>query len=175
MAYAVELYIDGLDAQPIRRLFDSTHSELIRIDSSPHVSLAVFDKVDVPRLFSVVSSFAEITQPFNIHISSFGIYPGSDNVVFLVPVVTEELLALYKYFHNMLDATGLESDPLYHLGQWAPHCTITIEEGFQASLETIKSIHNQDILGTYRLNEIHVVEFRPVSNLTSFKLSDVNS
>jgi 2'-5' RNA ligase len=175
MAYAVELYIDGLDAQPIRRLFELTHSELIRIGASPHVSLAVFDEIAVPRLIDVVRSFAETTHPFNIQISSVGMFPGSGigNVVFLAPVVTEELIALHKRFHHQLDNSGLECDPLYLPGNWVPHCTITMEEGLTESLETIKTILGQNILGEYQVSELHVVEFRPVVSLASFKLSGV--
>jgi hypothetical protein len=47
---------------------------MIRIGASPHVSLAVFDTVDIARLIDVARSFAENTVPFRIRFSSLGIF-----------------------------------------------------------------------------------------------------
>ena len=141
MGYAVELFLEDLAAEPIRKIFHLTDSLMSRIGASPHLSLAVFDSVDTSRLIDVVRSFAESTQAFNIRLASIAIFPGADNVVFLAPVVTTELLTLHQRFHNKLNAAGLSGDPHYLPGAWVPHCTITMEEQLPRTLETIKSIH----------------------------------
>lgn len=171
MGYAVELFLEDPPADAIRKLFSLTDSLMSRIDASPHVSLAVFDSVDIRKLIDVVALFAEDTPRFNIRFSSIGIFPGTENVVFLAPVITIELLALHQRFHDRLNAAGLASNAHYLPGAWVPHCTITMEEQLPRTLETIKVIHQEITLKEYAVSSIHVVEFRPVVDLASFKLS----
>lgn len=175
MGYAVELFLEDSAAEAIRKLFELTDSLMLRIEASPHVSLAVFDNVDTSRLIDVVRSFAEDTQAFNIRLCSIGLFPSEENIVFLAPVVTTELLTLHKFFHDKLKAAGLCSDSNYLPGTWVPHCTITMEEQLLRTLETLKAIHMKKILGEYLISEIHVVEFRPVVNLASFRLLEENA
>lgn len=171
MGHAVELFIESPSAEAICKLFKLTDSLLGRIGASPHVSLAVFEGVDISKLIEVVASFAEDTAAFNIRFSSIGIFPGEENIVFLAPVMTIDLLMLHERFHDRLNATGLTSDPYYLPGTWVPHCTITMEEQLPRTLETIRSIHQETVLKEYPVSDIHVVEFRPVVSLASFKLS----
>lgn len=170
MGYAVALFLEDPAAKAIRKLFQQTDSLMSRIGASPHVSLAVFDNVDTSRLIPVVRSFAEKTQSLNLRLSSIGVFPNDDNVVFLAAAVTTELLALHKQFHDDLKTAGLSSDPLYLPGAWVPHCTITMEQTLPHALETIQIIHAEKVMGEYPISEIHVVEFRPVVSLASFKL-----
>ncbi len=175
MGYAVELFLEDSAAEAIRKLFELTGSLMLRIEASPHVSLAVFDNVDKSRLIDVARSFAEDTQAFNIRLCSIGLFPGEENTVFLAPVVTTELLMLHKFFHDKLKAAGLSSDSNYLPGAWVPHCTITMEEQLPRTLETIKAIHMKKVLGEYPVSKIHVVKFRPVVSLASFRLSNENA
>ena len=175
MGYAVELFLEDAAAGAIRELFELTNSLMSRLEASPHVSLSVFDNVDTPKLVDVVRSFAGETHAFNIRLSSIGLFPGEENVVFLAPVVTTELLTLHKRFHARLETAGLRSEPHYLPGAWVPHCTITMEEPLPRTLDTIRAIHAKKVLGEYLVSHIHVVEFRPVVSLASFGLSDENA
>ena len=172
MGYAVELSLEDPAAEAIRRLFESTDSLMSRIAASPHISLAVFENVDPSRLIDVVRPFADNTKAFGIRLSSIGLFPGNENVVFLAPVVTTELLTVHKTFHDRLGAAGLSGDPHYLPGIWVPHCTITQEEHLSDALETIRSTHGAKVLGEYRISEVQVIEFRPVVSLASFRLSE---
>lgn len=168
MGYAVELVLDKADAEPIQRLFELTNSIMLELEAEPHVSLAVFEEVDTARLFSLVDDFAKERQPLNLRFSSIGVFPGEENVVFLAPVVTEELLRLHADFYDRLGTAGLKCDPYYQPGAWVPHCTITMNEPLSESLEAITKIHDQEALGEYMVSEIRVIEFKPVVNLASF-------
>ncbi len=175
MGYAVEMFFEETGSQPIRRLFDSIDSPLPKIGALPHVSLALFDAVDVSRLIDVSGAFAHNTCAFGIRFSSVGLFSGDDTVVFLAPVVTDELLGLHRSFHMRLEAAGLCSDPYYAPGYWVPHCTITIEEPLPGAFDTIETIHAAKVMGEYLVSSIHVVEFRPVVDLASFDLKDITT
>lgn len=169
MGYAVEMFLKEDEAQVIRRLFSATCSIFADIGTTPHISLALFDDVDVPKLTAVVRDFASQELPFRIRFSSIGMFPGQENVVFLSPVVTSALLAVHTRLHSHLRNAGLLCHPYYLPGSWVPHCAITMEEPISRSVETIRKIHEADVFGEYTIDNVNVVRFRPVITLSSFR------
>jgi 2'-5' RNA ligase len=172
MGYAVLLLLREGKSQAIRQLFATTGSVLERIGVSPHVSLAVFEDVNVAKLTAIVKAFAASTSPLTIHFSSVGLFPGSQNVVFLAPVVTSSLLSIHKALHLQLAAEGLSCDPYYRPDAWVPHCAITVDEPLANSLETISQIHKRNLMGGYEIDQVDIVKFRPVVTLATFKLGE---
>lgn len=171
MGYAVEMLLRASEAQVIRELFTKTGSVLAGIGTSPHISLAVFDDVDVPKLTAVVEAFAQDTPPFKIRFSSIGIFPGKDNVVFLAPVVTPFLLSIHKSLHDQLVTQGISCDAYYLPGAWVPHCAITVEEPIAMTSDTIRKIHEHNALGEYEIDQVAVVKFRPAVDVARYSLT----
>jgi len=172
MGYAVELFLRVDESQAIQRLFATTQSVLANIGTTPHVSLAAFEDVDVAKLTEIVRDFAAHTARFTLRLSSVGMFPGRENVVFLAPVVTASLLEVHAALHARLAADGLSCDPRYLPGAWVPHCAITVEEPIVRTLETIKEIHDADVLGEYTMDNVNVVRYRPVITLSTFHLGN---
>ncbi|NIA13096.1 MAG: hypothetical protein GWP08_03365 [Nitrospiraceae bacterium] len=172
MGYAVELLLREDESQAIRRLFSTTGSVLAAIGTAPHISLAVFDDVDVPKLTSIVRAFAADLSPLTVRFSSVGVFPGVENVVFLAPVVTAPLLAAHAVLHTQLQGEGLSCDPNYVPCAWVPHCAITVEEPIAQTLETIRHVHDANVLGEYTISTVGVVEFRPLVTLSVFDLGE---
>ncbi len=172
MGYAIELSIADSQAGPIRRAFLEIGSIMSSIGASPHVSLAVFDDLDVESASAIVGSYSRQVAQFRLRFSSIGLFPGIENVLFLAPVVTVELLRLHEALHLLLDANGIHGDPKYHPGSWVPHCTIDLDRPLQETLESMKHIHGQGLFGEYLVDRIHVIQFRPVISLAEFALAE---
>ncbi|MBI4766862.1 MAG: 2'-5' RNA ligase family protein [Deltaproteobacteria bacterium] len=170
MGYAVEMFLRDEESPAIRQLFSTTRSVLADIGTTPHVSLAVFEDVDVPKLIQIVRGFAARIASFRLRFSSVGTFPGRENVVFLAPVVTGVLLRVHTSLHEQLAVQGLSCHPHYLPGLWVPHCAVTVDEPIGSSLNTIKAIHDANVLGEYTIDNVNVVEFRPVVTLASFGL-----
>ena len=170
MGYAVEFFLKDEESQAIRQLFSTTRSVLEDIGTTPHVSLAVFEDVDVAILTGIVHDFAASTAPFKMRISSVGTFMGGENVVFLAPVVTASLLDVHASLHVRLVADGLSCHPYYLPGAWVPHCAVTVEEPIVRSIETIRSIHDADVFGEYTIDNVNVVRYRPAVTLSVFHL-----
>jgi 2'-5' RNA ligase len=170
MGYAVELFLRDDESKAISELFSATRSILANIGTTPHISLAVFNDVDVPKLTRIVRTFAACTAPFAMRFSSVGVFPGEENVVFLAPVVTASVLELHASLHEQLAVEGLSCHPYYLPGEWVPHLAVTMEEPIIQSTETIKAIHDADVLGDYTIDNVNVVQFRPVVTLSQFRL-----
>jgi len=170
IGYAVELFIKEDETEAIHRLFRETNSVLANIDAKPHISLAVFDEVHIPKLCVILHDFASRMEPLTIRFSSIGLFPGSENIVFLAPVVTESLISAHAMLHRYLTDANMKCHLHYLPGAWVPHCTITAEEPLEKSIESIQKIHSAQVLGEYSLDSIHLVKFRPVVSLASFQL-----
>lgn len=172
MGYAVELLLRDDESQGIRTLFSTTRSVLADIGTTPHISLAVFDDVDVPCLSRIVQAFARRTAPFTLRMASVGLFPGTENVVFLAPVVTQSLLQLHAALHDQLAAHGMACHPYYLPDVWVPHCSVSVEEPLDRSLDMIKAIHDANVLGEYTIDTVTLISFRPVVTLASFHLGN---
>ena len=171
MGYAVELFFEEPGATQLRELFQKTGSPLLSWGATPHISLAVIDEVDEASLIKITKKFASETQPFKTRFSSLGTFPGEKRVVFLAPIVTNQILDLHSRFHKLLEKAGLKSNPLYLPGQWVPHCTITEDQSSQDSLKSIETLTHFIPQNTFTISSVHIVKFRPVTQLTSFPLS----
>ncbi|MBI5091639.1 MAG: 2'-5' RNA ligase family protein, partial [Candidatus Hydrogenedentes bacterium] len=128
MGYAVELFINEHEAMKLRETISAIGSVMADIGATPHVSLAVFDDVDVNSLVSVVADFVMRTPKIVLQFSSVGMFPGRENVLFLAPVVTRDLLVIHAGLHQDLAELGLFADANYRPGKWVPHCTLSMEQ-----------------------------------------------
>lgn len=172
MGYAVELFIKDNESKTIQHLFKETNSILADIAAKPHISLAVFDEVDIPKLCIILHDFAARLTPLTIRFSSIGLFPGTENIVFLAPVVTESLISAHAMLHRYLADADMKCHSYYLPGAWVPHCTITAEESLTQAIESIQKIHSAQVLGEYSFDSIHLVKFRPVVSLASFQLGN---
>lgn len=175
MGYAVELFLDPPEAEELRESMKIIESPIPVLGGSPHISLAVFDEVELPALVEVVRDFAARTRAFQVGMSSIGIFPSDSHIVFLAPVVTRQLLDLHEVFHSQLQNTGLLCHSLYRPGSWVPHCTVTFDVGSHQIIEAIDLLENAKCLKDYRVSSIHIVSFRPVIDIASFPLISINT
>src|SRR6476620_9490541 len=105
MGYAVLLYFDE---QTERHIVDLRHalieaglpSQMNKMGDRPHISLAGFSEVDGNLLISVFHEFANGRQPFSVQLSAIGIFPTKENVLFLSPAPTIQLLTCHREFHR---------------------------------------------------------------------------
>lgn len=172
MGYAVELYFDGETEDRVTRLWDTfaergITSLLPSIGSRPHISLAVFDKIDPEQLTDVLIDIAHETPAFEVDLAAVGSFPGQEGVLFLVPTVSTELIRLHEYFHNRLHSMGIECNPYYRPGNWVPHCTVAsdlpdslIEAGFDIARKSA-------VFGRAQVNSVGLVSFRPVREISN--------
>ncbi|HEX7005227.1 MAG TPA: 2'-5' RNA ligase family protein [Trueperaceae bacterium] len=129
MALAVELYFDARTERTVDSLREEIHAAGIEpspllTGARPHVSLALVETDDVPRLSEVVDLFAADTERCPVTLVSLASFSSSKGVLFLAPVPTRRLLELHARFYARLAAERLEFDELYAPGSWVPHCTL---------------------------------------------------
>jgi 2'-5' RNA ligase len=134
MAHAVEMFFDKhadaavralwrrLAAAGLPSLATRTHRR-----HRPHVSLTVTESLDQADLAPLRMALAGHGPALQLTV--LGTFPGSEGVLFLGAVITEDLLALHSRVHQALAGQPVTHWPVYLPGRWVPHCTLAQQLG----------------------------------------------
>jgi 2'-5' RNA ligase len=175
MAYATVLSLSQNTAARVVKVWEelaraSISSVMLDLDVQPHISLAVCEVLDPALLRGPLQRFAETTRPLSLELSSLGTFPTTEGVVFLAPVVTQELLEVHHGFHGLLQDLGIESAEYYRPGNWVPHCTVALDVAPDQLGAAMELCLRSEAFGPAELNEIGMIEFLPVDELCAFPL-----
>jgi 2'-5' RNA ligase len=173
--FAVELLFDPAMEARLRALWKAlaqaeVSSSMLDIGARPHVSLAVFERLDPTSMHAELDGFARENPPLEVTLSAVGTFPGAEGAVFIAPVVTPEMLDLHKRFHRRLAELSIPSLAYYHPSNWTPHCTAAMEMPPDKIPAAVEICRNADVFGSARLVEVELIAFRPVRRLYAFPL-----
>jgi 2'-5' RNA ligase len=175
MGYAVELNLSRDGAARVVKVWESLASEAISsvmldVGARPHISLAVFEDLDPEVLRVDLRRFAELTRPLSVELASVGTFPTGEGVVFLAPVVTQELLAAHSRFHRFLQDRGVDCVEYYRPGKWVPHCTVAMDVAPDKMGAALEICVHSEAFGAVELDEVSLIEFRPAREIYAFPL-----
>lgn len=174
MAYAIELFFDSATETAVRRIWAELAGRGVApymhdSPNRPHVSLAVYDTLDITKAAAVLESFAAKTAPLPFTLASWGLFPVSpEPVVFAAPVVTATLLALQERACEVLTSAGRGPSPHYLPGQWTPHCSLAVHFPPEHVLEAIDVCRSLPLPLAGRLEAIGAIETRPARPLFTY-------
>jgi 2'-5' RNA ligase len=147
MPFALELFFDPRCESRLRKLISGLRQTRIGgtvliddVKARPHITLAVFDHADEQVMCNVVRELARQTTCLPVILSSLGMFPSKESVLFLAPVVDEELLQVQRKVHARLDEFTQSPWKLYQPGRWVPHCTLALklpEDGLHRAIEIL--------------------------------------
>lgn len=145
MPFALELFFDPRCESRLRRLVSVLRETQIGgtiliedVKARFHITLAVCDHVHEPTMCQVLSELAGKTPALPVILSSLGLFPGAETVMFLAPVVDQELLDVHRSVAERLTEFTQSPWKLYQPGRWVPHCTLAMKlprDGVQKALE----------------------------------------
>lgn len=145
MPFAIELFFDPRCESRLRRLISSLRETQLGgtvliedVRARFHITLAVCDSVDEPAMCEVLKQLAQQTHALPVILSSLGMFPGAETVMFLAPVVDQELLDVHRLLHERLGEFSDSAWKLYLPGRWVPHCTLALKlprDGVQKALD----------------------------------------
>ncbi len=173
MIYGAELLFDPTTEEAVldiwRKLRDQgITSSMFDVGAKPHVTIAVWENVDVPRVQEAIGEFCQQTGPVAANLTYAGSFITSPGVVFLAPTPSRELLDFHRNFHEFLSDFPASS---YTPQWWEPHCTVAIDlspEQVGPAIQVCKSGGKQ-IRGTF--GRIVVIRYPPTEHLKEFELA----
>jgi len=168
MPFAVEMYMDAGSDAAIRRTWSALaeagiKSAMLDAGYRPHVSLGVCEELEVDGLARELAFFAKWLPPFALTLSSVGIFPGRDHVIFLGVTMTPELLSINDDFHGFFGKYAKAQREHYQIGKWVPHCTLAFDlsDDVIGKATEVCRCMPLPILG--RIEEVGVAEVSPSS------------
>jgi len=174
MPFAVYLDLNAAGARHfdrITRIIESIDGDIstpTRLGHTHHITLAVYEKLDVVGLCSAVSKISSIAV--DLTFPAIGIFPGERSVLFATPIVNMELLNLHERFHQISRSCG-DCQEYYMPGSWFPHMTLVIQLNNHDLNAVRNAISGQWTPITCRADFIRVVRFSPVETLSLYPLT----
>jgi len=164
VAFAIELALDAGSAAPVRALWRRLAEAGIRFmadsGADPHVSLVIWDGLDVERAAAEVAALAGETAPVPVsftRVSAFGA-----EVVYLMPAPSAPLADLQARVDARLASLGHARWPHYAPAAWVPHCTLAMDLGSVSAATALALAADFSLPLDARLDRVGIVEFRPV-------------
>jgi len=175
MGYAVILNLSTDSAARVVEVWERLAQEAISsvmldVGVQPHISLAVFQDLAPEMLRADLSRFAEVTQPLSLDLAFAGTFPTAEGVVFLAPVVTQELLEAHRRFHSTLRERGVDCMEYYLPGRWVPHCTVATGVAPDRMGAALEVCVRSEAFGAVELDKVSLVEFPPAREIYAFPL-----
>ncbi len=171
MNYAIELVFDEDSQKTINKLRNQlsengVHDEAVKLN---HVSIGDYKTDDIEGLKNKIIEFSKTIKPFELSLVSVGTFMTKENVIFLEPVMTKELMDIHRRFIEFMKDFDGELNQYYDIDKWMPHCTISIRlsdnemfKGIEVLKEIIKlpikvRIEKIDIIN-YPFNQIIILD-----------------
>ena len=183
MPFAVHLFFDPTSESVIQNVWQElaqhdahgAHGahEVHRAVDRPHLTLVLYDELDIGACADKLKLFAEMSSPFPLTISHLGIFPTEKPFVFLALTVTQKLLDIQAYMHQLLGEIGQSSLTNYVPGCWVPHCTLALDVDAKLIAQVIEIGLTMPFPIHCRIEEIGVVECSTVQQICSFQLRQV--
>jgi 2'-5' RNA ligase len=170
--YAVELDLDPASAEVVRRLWSALSGVGVtwmeQSGATPHVSLAIWERIDQPAFDAELARLAAETPPLPITFDGIGTFPAG--AVFLRPVADPALVELQRRCHARLSPFASEPWNYYMPEAWIPHCTLAMQVPPDRTAEALAVARRADLPILGRLEAVGIVEFRPVRVLARHPL-----
>ena len=173
--YAVQFYFDSDTEKQIFKFRDSIYQQgltpvLGKMGDRPHVTLAVMPLENLDCIQRIVRDFASTLTSFPFELAAVGTFPSKENVLFLLPIPSIQLIKTHKAFHRILKKESIKPSPYYLPDHWVPHCTLEFElpdDQLDLALHLCKK---QFVPMRGRLVKLGIVAFRPIEYIAEHSL-----
>ncbi|KAK4409913.1 hypothetical protein Sango_0064300 [Sesamum angolense] len=149
--YAIELYFDPALENQVLKAWNvlarrQISTQLIEIESRPHLTLFSSPFVDIAKLENILRNFASKQEPLSLSFSSIGSLPNDNN------------------------KEGIEIGDDYRPDKWIPYCPVAEEVPKTRIAEAFTVLRDLKLPVSGYAMEISLVECPPVRELFSFAL-----
>ncbi len=173
MSYAITLSFDEATDIAIRKawwqLADAGLSEfMLHSKFDPHVTLEIYEQVDMPALQAALSSFLATATPIPVKFSHLGVFPGAEGAIFLGLTWHRALMDFHTSFCQMVSSFLSGANEYYLPETWVPHVTLAYGLKEDQVGRAINFLRQRDLPDQGRLTRIMVTEMGSEGNKLLF-------
>lgn len=175
--YAIELYFDPALENQVLKAWNvlarrQISTQLIEIESRPHITLFSCSYVEPLKLENIVKNFASKQEPVPLSFRSIGALPSDNNVLFLAPNPSLSLLHFHLQLCDAMKKEGVEIGEEYRADSWIPYCPVAEEVSRTRMAEAFTVLRDLKLPVSGYAMEIGLVEYSPVRELFSYALGN---
>ncbi|XP_027358673.1 uncharacterized protein LOC113867917 [Abrus precatorius] len=175
--FAIELYLDPALENQVLKAWNvmarrQISTQLIEIESRPHITLFSSPFLEPSKLESIVKTFASKHDPFPLSFSSIGTFCNDNNVLFLAPTPSLSLLQFQSLLCDAIKKEGVEVSDDYAFNSWIPYCSVADQVPKARMPEAFSVLRDLKLPVSGYAIDIGLVEFSPVRELFSFVLGN---
>ena len=129
--YAIEMYFDKETEEKIMRLAQKIadaglSTKYLEWKTRPHVTLTVYNDIDVDRCAQLLEKFANDRKAFPALFDAVGMF-NYTKTIFLSPVMTRSLYELHSELYALMKEFEPSAWAWYKQPDcWVPHCTVAL-------------------------------------------------
>lgn len=142
----------------------------ISLDVRPHITLGGFEGAAPDGFVERLRSFAAQQKPLKIQLASLGTFAGDEGVLFLAPVVTDELLKFHSLVHAHLLSSVSEQIPYYLPDAWVPHVTIAVQAADEFFPHLLQLCREAGVFREIWATHLSLLDYPPLSSLADVAL-----
>lgn len=175
--YAIELYFDPALENQVLKAWNvlarrQISTQLIDIESRPHITLFSSSFIEPAKLESVIKTFASKQEALPLSFSMIGSFPSDNNVLFLAPTPSISLLQFQSQLCDTMKKEGIEIGEEYRADSWVPICSVAQDVPKTRMAEAFCVLRDLKLPVNGYAMDIGLVEFSPVRELFSFVLGN---
>jgi 2'-5' RNA ligase len=175
MDYAVVLFFDKNTEDKINELIkkiaqNNGNNYMLENKIPPHLTISLFEYDNqINSIIELLDKNISCVNIQNMYFVSIGIF--NPNVLFLSPVIDNDLLELNKYMNKLLEENNVNKIDQNYLGnQWVPHASLGVKLNEKELLDGLNILINNYQKINARINRIALVECNSYKEL---KIRDI--
>lgn len=175
--YAIELYFDPALENQVLKAWNvlarrQISTQLIEIESRPHITLFSTPIVEPTKLESIIRNFASKQEPLPLSFSTIGGFCNDNNSLFLAPTPSIALLQFQSMLCEAIKKEGIELGEDYRPENWIPYCAVAQEVPKSRMAEAFCVLRELKLPVSGYGMDIGLVEYSPARELFSFVLGN---
>ncbi|CAH9051970.1 unnamed protein product [Cuscuta europaea] len=175
--YAIELYFDPALENQVLKAWNvlarrQISTQLIEIESRPHITLFSSSLFDPFKLESTVKNFVSKQEPLPLSFASIGSFSNDNNLLFLAPTPTLSLLQFHSQLFDLMRKEGVEMGEEYRPDTWLPYCPVAEGVPKARMAEAFNVLRDLKLPVSGYAMDIALVEYPPVREVFSFALGN---
>lgn len=177
MKCAIQLVFDDETQAKLNNLRSILNKNGVNDEAVPinHISLADIEinNNQINEVREILQTFAQTHNQIKLVLCSVGSFMSKENVLFLTPVITEDLINYNDELISTLTKMKIPCGKYYTKNNWQPHCTIAIRISDEQLFKGFEVLKNNNILPLQvTANKIDLLRYdpKPYEELISFNL-----
>ncbi len=139
------------------------------LDYRPHITLAVYDKLDAGRADRVIDAVSSrLREPPRVRFAGIRHFDGEPLVLWAAPDPHPALDDAHGLVHAMIDPSSCR--PHYRPGAWVPHCTLAMRIPHQRRAGALAFAGRPIEPFTVAFDRLDCLRFPPVTILRTVSL-----